>query len=202
MSRRLSLTIFFLDIAVMLTFILSRWHMTITLDSEPAPAVAYGQTYTAPSATAHFLGKDIELFDRDFPITAENAVDTSVIGEQTVRYHASRLFYHADVEVKVNVVDDSPPVLQLGDVPLSIDAGQNILALHEDGNPVIRFANAPEVWEEPIDNASNASLNLTAGEDIGAANHDLIVDLPEEISVKIAHVKNLFIIGAKTDPIR
>ncbi len=107
----------------MLIFILTRWQMTITLNGGDTSYVAYGHEYVDPGATAHFTGRSVAWFDMDYPLEPTEPLDTYVLGEQTLRYRASHLIYHAHAERTVIVVNDTPPILELGAVDTELSTG-------------------------------------------------------------------------------
>ena len=123
MSRKLSMTIFLIDIIIMVIFIFSRWKITIMLNGGDTISVPYGHEYMDPGATAKIEGKDIDIFDGEVPVKMKGSVDTNALGSYTVKYRASRLFYSEEAERTVNVVIDDPPVIVLNDVNTLLDAG-------------------------------------------------------------------------------
>lgn len=123
MSRRVSLTIFFVDLFLMLWFILSRWYVQVDMNGEAEMSIPYGQTYVDPGAAARILGKDIHALDGDLKVRTEGTVDTSVPGTYTVQYRARRLFYRGRAVRTVHVVDEAAPVLTLDPVPTDLDGG-------------------------------------------------------------------------------
>ena len=140
MSRKTSMIIFYIDLALMLIFILSRWQVNITLAGGETATAALGHEYVDPGASATFSGRDIHAFDGDVKVRVNDKnVDTSKPGTYTVTYRASRLFWSDKVERKVTVIEDQPPVLTLGEVDPYIDAGDgwtdNYTAMDDrDGN--------------------------------------------------------------------
>ena len=132
--------IFYIDLALMLIFILSRWQVSITLAGGETATAALGHEYVDPGASATFSGRDIHAFDGDVKVRVNDKnVDTSKPGTYTVTYRASRLFWSDKVERKVTVIEDQPPVLTLGEVDPYIDAGDgwtdNYTAMDDrDGN--------------------------------------------------------------------
>lgn len=124
MSRRVSVFIFLIDIALMLLFILSRWKVTLTLSGPEEMTIEFGQTYSEPGATARFEGKDISLFDGDVEVKARAGdMNFTEPGTYTITYHASRLFYKDTGERIVHVVDGAAPTLTLNEVKTELDAG-------------------------------------------------------------------------------
>ena len=152
MSRRLSLTIFVLDIAILLVFTLSRWHVVIDLAGPEELTVPYGQEYTDPGARAQIQGKDIAALDGDLDVRTKGEVDTSVPGEYTVDYSASRLFYHGKASRTVRVVDEIPPELTLGPVQTELDEGQT-------------WEDAYSAWDN-CDGDLTASVQVRGGPDM------------------------------------
>lgn len=140
MNRKLSMIIFYVDIALMLIFILSRWQVRITLNGDESATAALGHEYVDMGATATFTGRDIHAFDGDVKVRVNaKHVDTDTPGTYTVTYKASRLFWSDKAERTVTVVDDNPPVLSLGEVNTYIDGGgewtDNYSAMDDrDGN--------------------------------------------------------------------
>lgn len=124
MSRKVSVFIFLVDIALMLLFILSRWQISLTLAGPEEMTIEYGQTFVEPGATAQIQGKDIDIFDGDVKVKARASdMDFSEPGTYTITYRASRLFYSDTKERIVHVVDGSAPAITLNDVKTEIDAG-------------------------------------------------------------------------------
>ncbi|MGM9614073.1 MAG: polysaccharide deacetylase family protein [Oscillospiraceae bacterium] len=124
MSRKVSIFIFLVDIALMLLFIFSRWKVSLTLAGPEEMTIEYGQEYVEPGATAQIQGKDIDIFDGDVKVKARASdMDFSEPGTYTITYRASRLFYSDTKERVVHVVDGSAPAITLNDVKTELDAG-------------------------------------------------------------------------------
>lgn len=123
MSRRLSFFIFVVDVLLMLIFIISRWSVKIELNGGGQITAPYGHEFVDPGATAHVIGKDVDIFDRDIKVHVKGDVDTNTFGTYTVTYRAGTLFHHATETREVTVIEDDAPVLTLHEVQDEIDAG-------------------------------------------------------------------------------
>ena len=142
MSRRLSLTIFFVDVFLMLWFIFSRWYVQVELKGEQEMSIPFGEAYLEPGASAQILGKDISLLNGELTVTTEGQVNTAVPGDYSVEYRASRLFYRGKTTRTVHVVDAIAPELSLGAVKTELDTG--------------------DVWEDDFAAWDNCDGDLTA----------------------------------------
>ncbi len=124
MSRKVSVFIFLVDIALMLLFIFSRWQISLTLAGPEEMTIEYGQAYVEPGATAHIEGKDIDVFDGDVKVKARASdMNFSEPGTYTITYRASRLFYSETKQRIVHVMDGSAPTITLNEVKTELDAG-------------------------------------------------------------------------------
>ena len=67
----------------------------------------YGEAYDDTAATAALKGR--YLLKNGFPaaVTSEGSVDTSKLGNYTITYHASFLFWKGEATKTVHVVDTS-----------------------------------------------------------------------------------------------
>ena len=123
MSRKYCKIFFFIDIALLIVLILSRWHIRLTLYGEENIIVPLGQEYVEPGASARFIGKDIHALDGDMEVKISGEVDTNVTGTYTVQYKASRLLYSASATRTVTVLQDDAPTIVLGEVDTMLDVG-------------------------------------------------------------------------------
>ena len=123
MNRRLSFIIFVVDVLLMLIFIISRWSVRIELNGGEQITAPYGHEFVDPGATAHVVGKDVGIFDRDIKVRSKGDVDTNTFGTYTVTYRAGTLFHRATETREVTVIEDDAPVLVLNEVQGEIDAG-------------------------------------------------------------------------------
>ena len=125
MNRKLSMIIFYVDLALVLIFILSRFQVKITLTGGEEATAAYGHEYVDPGATAVFEGRDLHGLDGEVKVKVDDSdVDTGTMGTYTVKYKASRLFWSDTAKRTVTVVDDQPPFITLGEVDEYIDKGE------------------------------------------------------------------------------
>ncbi len=123
----------------------------------------------------------------------------TVSGAKNVKV-ASILSDFADLSLRSTAENLLFDVIRGEETNLRLAAGQNIDALHPQLSPVIRFHDrAYDADETPIDTPKNASLTLSAGLDIGNREHQLYVDVPEELTVRIERVRNLFLTALDID---
>ena len=131
MSRKLSVIVFLLDIVLLLIFIFSRWSVKIDLNGGEEISTPYGHEFSDPGATAHVVGRDVGIFDREIKVKSSGEVDTNSFGTYTITYRAGTLFHHAKVTRQVTVMQDDAPVIVLNDVKTEIDAGEEWVDSYE-----------------------------------------------------------------------
>ncbi len=97
--------------------LLNRWQLRVELWGEEDCTLEYGEPYWEPGAQAVFGG---ELFLRDWvqpEVRVRGRVDPQTLGDYTVTYTAEYLGFTAERTRRVHVVDTTPPVLTLWEIP-------------------------------------------------------------------------------------
>ena len=94
-------------------FSIDKWHIEIDCGKENDIKTEYGEAYDDTAATAALKGR--YLLKNGFPaaVTSEGSVDTSKLGNYTITYHASFLFWKSEATKTVHVVDTIPPEIKL-----------------------------------------------------------------------------------------
>ena len=94
-------------------FSIDKWHIEIDCGKENDIKTEYGEAYDDTAATAALKGR--YLLKNGFPaaVTSEGSVDTSKLGNYTITYHASFLFWKGEATKTVRVVDTIPPEIKL-----------------------------------------------------------------------------------------
>lgn len=116
-NKRLFLTILILFILAasgsIFVFFIDKWHIEIDCGKENDIKTEYGEAYDDTAATAALKGR--YLLKNGFPaaVTSEGSVDTSKLGNYTITYHASFLFWKGEATKTVHVVDTIPPEIKL-----------------------------------------------------------------------------------------
>ena len=116
-NKRLFLTILILFILAasgsIFVFSIDKWHIEIDCGKENDIKTEYGEAYDDTAATAALKGR--YLLKNGFPaaVTSEGSVDTSKLGNYTITYHASFLFWKGEATKTVHVVDTIPPEIKL-----------------------------------------------------------------------------------------
>lgn len=116
-NKRLFLTILILFILAasgsIFVFSIDKWHIEIDCGKESDIKTEYGEAYDDTAATAALKGR--YLLKNGFPaaVTSEGSVDTSKLGNYTITYHASFLFWKGEATKTVHVVDTIPPEIKL-----------------------------------------------------------------------------------------
>lgn len=99
-NKRLFLTILILFILAasgsIFVFSIDKWHIEIDCGKENDIKTEYGEAYDDTAATAALKGR--YLLKNGFPaaVTSEGSVDTSKLGNYTITYHASFLFWKGE----------------------------------------------------------------------------------------------------------
>ena len=116
-NKRLFLTILIRFILAasgsIFVFSIDKWHIEIDCGKENDIKTEYGEAYDDTAATAALKGR--YLLKNGFPaaVTSEGSVDTSKLGNYTITYHASFLFWKGEATKTVHVVDTIPPEIKL-----------------------------------------------------------------------------------------
>ncbi len=111
---------------IILGFIaLNKFHIEIKPQGDTEITLEYGESYTDPGASAAVYGKWIYKNGKPVEVVTENTIDTSKVGEYTVKYTANYKKLSAEFIRKVSVKDTAPPVITLnGDAEVSITKGK------------------------------------------------------------------------------
>lgn len=102
---------------VIMSFVINRWSVELTIQGTENMAVEYGEAYQDPGAQAFFHGS--LLFKRGWPIkvVTEGNVNASKTGIYTISYTAELLNWKASETRTVTVEDTQPPEITLTEIP-------------------------------------------------------------------------------------
>ena len=98
-------------------YFLDHWQLRLEMRGKADVTLEYGEDFADPGAEARFGG---ELFFPDAvspKVTVLGRVDTRSVGDYTLHYTAAFLWFYAQAERQVHVVDTVPPTLALVTVP-------------------------------------------------------------------------------------
>ncbi len=100
------------------------FHIEMLLSGESDITLEYGQQYTETGASAHLKGKYIYKNGKPLTVETQGTVDTTKIGEYTVKYTSKTRFKNAQVSRTVKVVDTVAPIITLsGNETISLVRG-------------------------------------------------------------------------------
>lgn len=102
--------------AVFLLF-LNNWHVTLRLNGEEEITIECGEAYVEPGAEASFGGDPFLTRLKSLEVTQTGEVDSMHAGNYTVTYRASWQNKSAEATRTVHVVDHTPPVIELLEIP-------------------------------------------------------------------------------------
>ena len=88
-------------------------HIEITLNGDEEQLAEAGERYSDPGAEAFFTGNLFGRTKKPVEIKVESNVDTSVLGDYTVKYSAEAFGRSAESYRRVHVRDTTPPVITL-----------------------------------------------------------------------------------------
>ena len=75
--------------------------------------IEYGTQFTDPGVYAVPIGRLLGEGEEHLELTTYGSVDPHTLGSYTIRYRTQRLFTEYETERRVNVVDTTPPVIEL-----------------------------------------------------------------------------------------
>ena len=75
--------------------------------------IEYGTDFTDPGVYAVPIGRLLGEGEEHLELTTYGSVDPHTLGSYTIRYRTQRLFTEYETERRVNVVDTTPPVIEL-----------------------------------------------------------------------------------------
>ncbi len=75
--------------------------------------IEYGTDFTDPGVYAVPIGRLLGEGEEHLELTTYGSVDPHSLGSYTIRYRTQRLFTEYETERRVNVVDTTPPVIEL-----------------------------------------------------------------------------------------
>ncbi len=97
-----------------LLWIINGFRIEIEFQGEaPLERVSFGGSYTAPEAKAFLKGRLIFRDGIEVETEQSGKVDVNNVGSYTLVWKASKLWYSAEKTLKVEVIDDAPPVITL-----------------------------------------------------------------------------------------
>ena len=82
-------------------------------NGEEEMSIEYGTAYEEPGVYAVTTGRLFGEGKRQLPVEVAGTVDSTKLGTHVLRYTASWLFSDYSIERRVNVVDTTPPVIEL-----------------------------------------------------------------------------------------
>ncbi len=98
---------------VLILLLFNRLRPQVRLIGEETMTVEFGDTFTDPGATAKARGTLIPFISKKIDVRADGNVDTMALGEYAVTYTAEYKEHKATAVRKVNVVDTTPPNIEL-----------------------------------------------------------------------------------------
>lgn len=122
MGRKISVFVMLIAIAVMLTFIVSRWYVKVDVVGGEEITVAYGEEFDDPGAAAELEGP---VSEKELEVHSKGTVDTGRIGDYTIQYRAGSGLYSGRAERVVHVEDETAPLLILEERPGAVIEGES-----------------------------------------------------------------------------
>ena len=107
------ITLIYLVIVAAAAVIIDDRHIEITLIGDEEQLSEAGQSYVDPGAEAYFTGNLFGRTKRPVEIRTESTVDTTALGDYTVKYSAEAFGRSAESYRRVHVRDTTPPVIVL-----------------------------------------------------------------------------------------
>ena len=114
-SRKLAgiILLCYLAVLAVAAVLLDGRHALVLLNGPAEMSVEVGTDFIDPGARAVSDGRIFGMSKRPLALDADNLIDTSVLGDVTLRYSASVLGRTTTAERLVHIVDTTPPVITL-----------------------------------------------------------------------------------------
>ena len=118
------IAVFALAVGFLWALTINKYTLQVTLTGEPLISVEYGEEFADPGASAVFRGTVFQREPLEIPVTVENRVDVTKLGEYVIRYRGEHDGVVGTAERTVRVVDTQKPLLELvGDTILTLPVG-------------------------------------------------------------------------------
>ena len=108
-----AITLIYLVVVAAAAVIIDDRHVEITLLGDTDQLAEVGETYPDPGAEAYLIGNLFGKMNQPVELRVDNSVDTSRIGDYTVKYSATAFGRSAESYRVVHVRDTTPPVITL-----------------------------------------------------------------------------------------